>query len=67
MIYLRALSLARTSQPQVIGRLISNEFENMCKNAGMAFFETLSRTLLGGTERNHEKSQIRMAGLWPDI
>jgi hypothetical protein len=51
----------------MIRKLISNEFENMWKDAGMTFFEILSRYLPGGTERNHEKSQVRIASLWPEI
>jgi hypothetical protein len=47
----------------MIGRLRSSEFYNTWKDADAAFFVILSQYLPGGTERNHEKSQVRMAGV----
>jgi hypothetical protein len=51
----------------MIRRLISNEFQNTWEDAGLAFFEILSRYFPGGTERDHDKSQVRISGLWPEI
>jgi hypothetical protein len=46
---------------------VSDELERIWKEVVVAYFKVLSWHLPGGTEKNHKKTSVRIAGLWAKI
>jgi hypothetical protein len=44
----------------MLGLLMSDELERMCKKVVVACFKVLPWYMLGGIEENHNKSQVRI-------